>query len=99
MTKSFRLVVQRRDGVATLRPTGAVDGSAAAEIGRCLEGFAPHTWCVDFSGVQAIDLFAARVLARELKTLRSQGMRFEIDGLHEQVATILCLGGVIEAMV
>ncbi len=99
MTKTCRLVVHRRDGVPTLRPTGAVDGSAAAEIGRYLEGFAPRTWCLDFSRVHTIDLFAASVLACELKTLRGRGMCFEVDGLHEQVATTLCLGGVIEAVV
>jgi anti-anti-sigma regulatory factor len=99
MAKSFRLIVRRREGLPTLCPTGAVDGSAAAEIGRCLEGFEPHTCCLDFSGVQVIDLFAARVLACELKTLRGRGMRFDLDGLHERVATTLCLGGVIEAVV
>lgn len=98
MSKSCRMIVRWRDGLRTLRPTGAVDGSAAAEIGRYLEGFKRHTWCIDFSGVHAIDLFAARVLACELKTLRSRGMRIELDGLHERVATILCLGGVIEAV-
>ena len=98
MTKTCRLIVHRRDGVPTLRPTGAVDGSAAAEIGRYLESLQPHTWCLDFSGVQAMDLFAASVLACELKALRGRGMRFEVDGLHGQVATTRCLGGVIEAV-
>ncbi len=99
MAKSFRLTLCRSDGVPTLRPSGDVDGSAAAEIGRYLEGFQPHTWCLDFSEVRAIDLFAARVLARELKTLKSRGARFEVEGLHEEVATTLCLGGVIESLV
>jgi anti-anti-sigma regulatory factor len=98
MARTCRMIVRRRDGVPTLIPTGTVDGAAAAEIGRYLEEFAPHTWRLDFSGIQAIDLFAASVLACELKALRSRGMRFEVDGLHERVATILCLGGVIEAV-
>jgi anti-anti-sigma factor len=99
MAKTFRMVVRRREGLPTLRPTGAVDGSAAAQICRYIEGIEQHTCCLDFSGVHAIDLFAARVLARELKTLRSRGKRFEVDGLHERVAATLCLGGVIEALV
>lgn len=99
MSKSCRMIVRWRDGLPTLHPSGAVDGSAAAEIGRYLEGVEARIWCLDFSGVQTIDLFAARVLACELKTLRNRGMRFDLDGLHERVATILCLGGVIEAVV
>lgn len=99
MAKTFRIVVRRREGLSTLCPIGAVDGSAASEIGRHLEGLEQHAYCLDFSGVPVIDLFGARVLARELKALRCRGKRFEVDGLHDGVATILCLGGVIEAVV
>jgi len=44
MVKTFRIVVRRREGLLTLCPIGAVDGSAAAEIGRCLEGLGQHTY-------------------------------------------------------
>jgi len=54
---------------------------------------------LDFYQVEPIDVFAARVLARGLKSLRQRGVRFEVERLPESVTGTLCLGGVLEAMV
>ena len=54
---------------------------------------------LDFSRVEVIELFGARVLAYGLRSLRDAGARFEIEELPEGVAETLCLGGVIEALV
>ena len=54
---------------------------------------------LDFSRVEVIELFGARVLAYGLKSLRKSGVHFEVEALPESVAETLCLGGVIEALV
>ncbi len=54
---------------------------------------------MEFSGVEAIDVFGACVLSRGLRPLRNRGVRFEVEGLPERVAGTLCLGGALEALV
>jgi anti-anti-sigma regulatory factor len=54
---------------------------------------------LDFSRIEAIDVFGAQVLARGFKSLRNRGVRFDIEGLPQHVASTRCLGGVLEALV
>jgi anti-anti-sigma factor len=78
---------------------GQIDGSTAAEVCHRIETLGVRECSLDFSRVEMIDLFGARVLARGLKALRDRGIRFEAEGLPERVARTLCLGGVLEALV
>ena len=99
MTKKFRVTLYRRKGWLTLELAGDTDGSSAAEICYYIETLGFRGCTLDFSRVRAIDVFAARVLARGLRELRNRGVYFEVDGLTEAVAEKLCLGGVLEALV
>ncbi len=83
----------------TVELAGEVDGSSAAEVCYQIETLGLPECTLDFSRVEAIDVFAARVLARGLKVLRKRGVSFEVGGLPERVAGMLCLGGVLEALV
>ncbi len=99
MRMHLRNVISGREGNPTLELAGAIDGSSAAEICCRIEMLGLRACSLDFSRVEAIDVFAARVLAAGLKTLRSRGVRFDVEGLPERVAGILCLGGVLEALI
>ena len=99
MGKNFHSVIYSREGKVTLELAGEIDGSSAAEVCYRIETLGLRECSLDFSRVEAIDVFGARVLARGLKALRKHGVRFEVDGLPERVAGTLCLGGVLEALV
>ncbi|HSD50666.1 MAG TPA: STAS domain-containing protein [Candidatus Methylomirabilis sp.] len=99
MAKHFRMVIYNWDGRITVELAGEIDGSSGAEVGYQLGRLGLPECTLDFSKVEAIDMFGAQVLARGFKSLRNRGVRFEIDGLPERVAEMLCLGGVLEAIV
>lgn len=99
MSRDFRAVFYSRDGKVTLEPAGDINGSSAAELCYRIEMLGLRECTLDFSRVETIDVFGARILARGLKTLRNRGVHFEIEGLPERVAGTLCLGGVLEALV
>ena len=99
MARNFRIVIRDRDGRSTLEAVGDIDGSSAAEVCYQIEALALRECTLDFSRVEAIEVFGARVLAQGLKALRNRGVRFEVEGLPERVAGTLCLGGVMEALV
>ncbi len=99
MRMSFRSVISGGEGNPTLELAGAIDGSSAAEICYRIEMLGLRACSLDFSRVEAIDVFAARVLAAGLKMLRNRGVRFDVKGLPECVAGTLCLGGVLEALI
>ena len=99
MSTNFRTIMYVLEGKPTFELTGEIDGSSAAEICYQIETLELPACSLDFSRVEAIDIFAARVLARGLKALRDRGVRFEVEGLPEPVAGTLCLGGVLEALV
>ncbi|OGB94872.1 MAG: hypothetical protein A3G35_12895 [candidate division NC10 bacterium RIFCSPLOWO2_12_FULL_66_18] len=99
MARNFRSVISGREGRVTLELAGEVDGSSAAEVCYRIETLGLRECSLDFSRVEAIDVFGARVLARGLKALRNRGVRFGVEGLSEHVGGKLCLGGVLEAVV
>lgn len=99
MAKNFHSVIYSREGKVTLELAGEIDGSSAAEVCHRIQMLGLRECTLDFSGVEAIDVFGARVLTRGLKALRTRGVRFEVEGLPEPVAKTLCLGGVLEAVV
>jgi anti-anti-sigma factor len=99
MGKNFHSVIYSREGKVTLELAGEIDGSSAAELCWKLQELGIRECTLDFSRVEAIDVFGAQVLARGLKALRNRGVRFEVEGLPERVAGTLCLGGVLEALV
>lgn len=99
MARNFRCVVYSREGKVTLEMAGDIDGSSAAEMWYKLQQLGVRECSLDFSRVEAIDVFAAQILARGLKALRNRGVRFDVEGLPEHVAGKLCLGGVLEALV
>ncbi|HSB71780.1 MAG TPA: STAS domain-containing protein [Candidatus Methylomirabilis sp.] len=96
---NFHSVICSREGKLTLELAGEIDGSSAAEICYRIERLNLRACSLDFSRVETIGVFGARVLARGLKALRGDGFRFELDGLPRGIAQTLCLGGVIEAVV
>ncbi len=99
MGMNFHSVIYSREGKLTLEFAGEIDGSSAAEICYQIERLGLRVCSLDFSRVEAIGVFGAQVLARGLKGLRKRGVSFEVDGLPEPVAGMLCLGGVLEALV
>lgn len=99
MAKNFCSVFYSREGRVALELAGNIDGSSAAELCYRIETLGLRECTLDFSRVEVIDVFGARVLARGLKSLRNRGVRFEVEGLPEEVAETLCLGGVFEALV
>ncbi len=99
MGKNFHSVIYSREGKVTLELAGEIDGSSAAEVCYRIETLGLRECSLDFSRVEAIDVFGARVLARGLKALRNRGVRFGVEGLSEHVGGKLCLGGVLEAVV
>ena len=99
MTKNPRSLIHSHGERVTLELAGEIDGSTAAEVCYKLQELGVRDCTLDFSRVETIDVFGARVLARGLKGLRNRGVRFEVDGLSERVAGTLCLGGVLEALV
>ncbi len=99
MAKNFRMVIYNWEGRITVELGGEIDGSSAAEVSYQLGKLTLREYTLDFSRVEAIDVFAARVLAQGLKALRARGIRFEVEGLPEHVAGTLCLGGALEALV
>lgn len=99
MARNFHTVFHSREGRVALDLAGEIDGSSAAELCYRIERLGLRECTLDFSRVEAIDVFAARVLAQGLKALRSRGIRFEVEGLPEHVAGKLCLGGALEALV
>ncbi len=98
MSTNFRSNICSREGKLALEFAGEIDGSSAAEICYRIETLGLRVCSLDFSRVETIDVFAARVLARGLRGLREDGYRFELDGLPQGSAETLCLGGVLEAM-
>ena len=99
MAKNFRSAIGNREGKVTVELAGEIDGSAAAEMCYRIETLGLRECSLDFSRVEGIDVFGARVLARGLKALRNRGVRFGVEGLSEHVGGKLCLGGVLEAVV
>ena len=99
MARNFHTVFYSRDGKVTLELAGVIDGSKAAEVCYRIELLGLRECTLDFSRVETIDVFGARVLARGLKALRKRGVAFDVEGLPERVAGTLCLGGVLEALV
>ena len=99
MSTNFRTDIYSREGKLALEFAGEIDGSSAAEICYRVESLGLRECTLDFSRVEAIDLFGARVLARGLRALREDGVRFDVERLPESIAGTLCLGGVLEAMV
>ena len=99
MARNLRSIIWSREGNVTLELAGELDGSSAAEVCHQIEKLRLRECSLDFSRVEAIDVFGACVLARGLKALRNRGVRFEVEHLPERVAGTLCLGGVLEAMV
>jgi anti-anti-sigma factor len=99
MGKNFHSVIYSREGKVTLELAGEIDGSSAAEVCYRIQTLGLRECSLDFSRVEAIDVFGARVLARGLKALRNRGVRFGVEGLSEHVGGKLCLGGVLEAVV
>jgi len=99
MGKKLRYVVHTRDGRLTLTLAGDMDGASAAELCCRIEGLGVSVCGLDFSQVEAIDLFGARVLAHGLKALREHGVRLDLEGLPAGTAQTFCLGGVLEAIV
>lgn len=99
MGTKFRSSTYNREGKLALEFAGEIDGSSAAEICYRIETLGLSECSLDFTRVETIDVFAARVLARGLKSLRQRGVRFEVERLPESIAGTLCLGGVLEAMV
>ncbi len=97
MGKNFHSVIYSREGKVTLELAGEIDGSSAAEVCYRIETLGLRECSLDFSRVEAIDVFGARVLARGLKALRNRGVRFGVEGLSEHVGGKLCLGDVLEA--
>ncbi|MGE5848786.1 MAG: STAS domain-containing protein [Candidatus Methylomirabilota bacterium] len=98
MAKNFDSLFRSRDGRVTLELAGEIDGSAAAEVCYRIQMLGVRECALDFTGVEAIDVFGACVLGRGLKSLRSRGVCFEVESLPERVAGTLCLGGVLEAI-
>lgn len=99
MARNFHALFYSRDGKVTIELAGRIDGSSAAELCYRIEMLGLRECTLDFSRVETIDVFGARVLASGLKALRKRGVRFDIEGLPEAVAGTLCLGGVLEALV
>jgi len=60
MGKKLRYVVHTRDGRLTLTLAGDMDGASAAELCCRIEGLGVSVCGLDFSQVEAIDLFGAR---------------------------------------
>ena len=85
MGKNFHSVIYSREGKVTLELAGEIDGSSAAEVCYRIETLGLRECSLDFSRVEAIDVFGARVLARGLKALRNRGVRFGVEGLSEHV--------------
>jgi len=99
MGKNLRYFFHGREGRLTLELAGEMDGSSAAELCYRIERLGVPVCGLDFSQVEAIDLFGARVLARGLRALREHGVRFDLEGLPAGAAQTFCLGGVLEAIV
>jgi anti-anti-sigma factor len=99
MGKKLRYVFHDQEGRLTLALAGEMDGSSAAELCYRIEKLGVSGCGLDFSQVEAIDLFGARVLARGLQALREHGVRFDLEGLPAGAAQTFCLGGVLEAIV
>ncbi|MBI2455551.1 MAG: STAS domain-containing protein [candidate division NC10 bacterium] len=99
MARNFRSIIYSRESRVTLELAGEIDGSSAAQVCYELQRLDVRECSLDFSRVEMIDIFGARVLARGLKALRNRGVRFEVEHLPERVAEKLCLGGVLEALV
>ena len=99
VSKNSHSLFHWRDGRAIVEMAGEINGSAAAEVCYRIELLGLRECTLDFSQVKVIELFGSRVLACGLKSLRKNGILFELDGLPESVAETLCLGGVIEALV
>ena len=99
MAKNFHIISYGREGKITQELAGEIDGSAAAEVRYRIQILGVRECTLDFTGVEAIDVFGAYVLGRGLKSLRSRGVCFDVEGLPERVAGTLCLGGVLEAIV
>lgn len=98
MAKHFHTALHSREGRVILDLAGNIDGSSAAQVCYEIEMLGLQECSLDFSRVKAIDLFAARVLARGLRGLRNRGVRFQVEGLPEPVARTLCLGGALDAL-
>ncbi len=99
MARNFHALFYSRDGKVTIELAGRMDGSSAAELCYRIEMLGLRECSLDFSRVETIDVFGARVLASGLKALRKRGVRFEVEGLPQHVAEKLCLGDVLEALV
>lgn len=99
MAKDFHAVFYSRDGKVSIELAGRIDGSTAAEVCYRIETLGLRECSLDFSRVETIEVFGARVLARGLKAMRNRGVRFELERLPESIAGTLCLGDVLEALI
>lgn len=99
MARNVHTVFYGLDGKVSLELTGKIDGSSAAEVCYRIGLLGLRQCTLDFSRVEEIEVFGARVLARGLKALKHSGVRLEIEGLREPVGHTLCLGGVLEALI
>ncbi len=70
MAKGFRSPFRGRNGKVTPELHAEIDGPFAVHVCDRIATLALHVCSLDFSGVVAIDLFGAPVLARALKALR-----------------------------
>ena len=85
-------------GQYVLRLEGELDGSSAAEALILLETLRDATVTLDFTRVDRVELFGARVLGGGLRDLWPAGLTFEVDGLSTEIGHQLCLGEVLSAV-
>ena len=97
VAQHLAIKMETREESVVLHLMGRLDGSGAGEVGCRLEALGRHRAVLDFSRVEAVEPFGARVLGIRLKRLRAAGMRAELEGLSQPVAHELCMGGVLEA--